>query len=171
MAVSVKSESSLNPCAAHDPISGIATQHSRNEAVTMAPHKDESIEISALPASTVPPEEPPPTKKFTRFKLTILSLCIVTIVGAGHAKGDDIDVATSLIVLFRSLGQAFRIAVGRVIFQNKWEAEVARYIADGSIPDIYRVGSEEAEVAYGVIAKFPEAVQEAYGWVYSDSCG
>lgn len=84
-------------------------------------------------------------------------------------RGDDVGVATSLIVFFRSLGQAFGVAVGGVIFQNQWDVEVARRIADGSIPLGYRVGSEEAEVAYGVIKAFPEVVQESYRWVYSDS--
>jgi hypothetical protein len=84
-------------------------------------------------------------------------------------RGDDVGVATSLIVFFRSLGQAFRVAVGGVIFQNQWDVEVARRIGDGSIPVGYRVGSEEAEVSYRVIAGFPEEVQESYRWVYSDS--
>lgn len=61
------------------------------------------------------------------------------------------------------------MAVGGVIFQNQWDVEVARRIGDGSIPVGYRVGSEEAEVAYRVIAGFPEEVQENYWWVYSDS--
>jgi hypothetical protein len=72
-------------------------------------------------------------------------------------------------VFFRSLGQAFGVAVGGVIFQNQWEVKVAKRIADGSIPSAFRVGSEEAEVAYGVIKTFPDAVQESYRWVYSDS--
>jgi MFS family permease len=84
-------------------------------------------------------------------------------------RGDDVGVATSLIVFFRSLGQAFGVAVGGVIFQNLWDVEVARRIGDGSIPVGYRVRSEEAEVAYRVIAGFPEEVQESYRWVYSDS--
>lgn len=68
-------------------------------------------------------------------------------------------------MFFRSLGQAFGVAVWGVTFQNQWEVEVAKRIADGSIPSAFRVGSEEAEVAY----TFPDALQESYRWVYSDS--
>lgn len=73
-------------------------------------------------------------------------------------------------MFFRSLGQAFGVAVGGVIFQNQWETEVARRIGDGSIPVGYRVESGEAEMAYaGLITGVPESVREAYRWVYSDS--
>lgn len=85
-------------------------------------------------------------------------------VGVGTSRGCYCG-AYELEVVCKSFG----VAVGGVIFQNQWEVEVAKRIADGTIPAGYRVGSGEAEVAYGVIKTFPDAVQESYGWVYSDS--
>jgi hypothetical protein len=111
----------------------------------------------------------------------LYGLRIIASIGAGllfpmpqlaaqvNQVGDDVGIATSLIVFFRSLGQAFGIAVGGVIFQNQWDKEVVMRVAKGSIPLAYVVGSNAAEVAYALIETFPEAVQEAYRWVYADS--
>jgi hypothetical protein len=85
--------------------------------------------------------------------------------------GDDVDTTTSSIVFFRSLGQAFGVAIGGVIFQNQWDREVSKQVDVGDIPVRYIVGSNEAEVAYAIIRGFPDDVQKAYQWVYSDALG
>ncbi|KAJ6186440.1 hypothetical protein N7519_007741 [Penicillium mononematosum] len=76
--------------------------------------------------------------------------------------GDDIGIATSIQVFTRSMGTAFGVGLGGVIFQNQWSKEVDSAVTAGRIPHDLIVGSNVAETAYEVIRKFPEAVQEAY---------
>jgi hypothetical protein len=83
--------------------------------------------------------------------------------------GDDIGIATSIQVFARSMGTAFGVGLGGVIFQNQWSKEVNSAVAAGRIPYELIVESNVAETAYAVIRKFPEAVQEAYRGVYADS--
>ncbi|KAJ5673617.1 hypothetical protein N7507_002744 [Penicillium longicatenatum] len=83
--------------------------------------------------------------------------------------GDDIGIATSIQVFARSMGTAFGVGLGGVIFQNQWSKEVNSAVVAGRIPHEFIVESNVAETAYAVIRKFPEAVQEAYRGVYADS--
>ncbi|KAJ5033962.1 hypothetical protein NUH16_005380 [Penicillium rubens] len=83
--------------------------------------------------------------------------------------GDDIGIATSIQVFTRSMGTAFGVGLGGVIFQNQWSKDVDSAVTAGRIPHELFVGSNVAETAYEVIRKFPEAVQEAYRGVYADS--
>ncbi|KAJ6159732.1 hypothetical protein N7497_004269 [Penicillium chrysogenum] len=76
--------------------------------------------------------------------------------------GDDIGIATSIQVFTRSMGTAFGVGLGGVIFQNQWSKDVDSAVTAGRIPHELFVGSNVAETAYEVIRKFPEAVQEAY---------
>lgn len=78
---------------------------------------------------------------------------------------NDIGIATSTQVFSRSLGQTFGVAFGGVIFQNQWD----RLLPSLNIPAEYLIPSSLAEIAYNNIARFPEAVQEQYRWLYSDS--
>ncbi|CAG7974459.1 unnamed protein product [Penicillium nalgiovense] len=83
--------------------------------------------------------------------------------------GNDIGIATSIQVFTRSMGTAFGVGLGGVIFQNLWSKDVDSAVTAGRIPHEFFVGSNVAETAYEVIRKFPEAVQEAYRGVYADS--
>jgi len=84
-------------------------------------------------------------------------------------KGDDIGTATSVQIFARSLGTTFGVGLGGVIFQNKWTTVVGRHVISNDIPQSFIIPSNVAEVAYGIIKQFPEAVQEQYRWIYSDS--
>lgn len=86
-----------------------------------------------------------------------------------NQKPEDVGKATSLMVFFRSLGQAFGVALGGVIFQNQWDVEILKRVVDGSIPKEYAIGGNAAEIAYSIIEGYPEQVQLAYRWVYADS--
>jgi hypothetical protein len=97
MAASGKTNSSLNPSTAQHPISNIAAQQSQDETITMAPPKET---ISEIPAPTLSSDEQPSGKKSTRFKLTILSLCVVTIAGSM----DAVIVAACLSAIADDLG-------------------------------------------------------------------
>ncbi|OJD12995.1 hypothetical protein AJ78_06488 [Emergomyces pasteurianus Ep9510] len=83
--------------------------------------------------------------------------------------GDDIGIATSVQVFARSMGTAFGVGLGGVIFQNQWSKCVDAAVAAGRIPLKYIVGSNGAETAYALIRTFPGAVQEVYRGVYADS--
>lgn len=84
-------------------------------------------------------------------------------------KGDDVGIATSVQVFMRSLGTAFGVGLGGVIFQNQWTKEVDRAVLAGTIPPELRLDSHVAEIAYQMIREFPAAVQQEYRWVYSRS--
>ncbi len=84
-------------------------------------------------------------------------------------RDEDIGIATSVQVFARSLGTAFGVALGGVIFQNEWSKLVSRDIAAQKIPQEYFIPSNIAEVAYELVRQFPESVQRQYQWVYSDS--
>jgi MFS family permease len=56
-------------------------------------------------------------------------------VQSNQDKG-DVGMATSLAIFFRSLGQAFGVAIGGVIFQNQFDRSVKRSVLNK--PDIYQ---------------------------------
>lgn len=84
-------------------------------------------------------------------------------------KGDDVGIATSVQVFMRSLGTAFGVGLGGVIFQNQWTKEVDHAILAGKIPPHLKLESHVAEIAYEMIREFPSAVQQEYRWVYARS--
>lgn len=84
-------------------------------------------------------------------------------------RGEDVGIATSVQVFARSLGTAFGVGLGGVIFQNEWTRLVSRDVRQNKIPESLAIPSSLAEIAYKEIKELPEAVQQAYRWVYSDS--
>lgn len=84
-------------------------------------------------------------------------------------RGEDVGIATSTQVFARSLGTAFGVGLGGVIFQNEWTKLISKDVAKGNIPEEMFIPSNLAETAYQVIREFPEPVQETYRWLYSNS--
>ncbi|KAM7200602.1 MFS general substrate transporter [Rhypophila sp. PSN 637] len=84
-------------------------------------------------------------------------------------RGEDVGIATSLQVFARSLGTAFGVGLGGVIFQNEWTKVVTDNIREGKIPKELEIPSSLAEVAFEIVKHFPQPVQEAYRWVFADS--
>lgn len=83
--------------------------------------------------------------------------------------GDNVGIATSVQVFARSLGTAFGVGLGGVIFQNEWTIHVGSRVREGAIPERLIIPSSHAEAGYELIREFPESVQEVYRWIYSDS--
>ncbi|THW70804.1 hypothetical protein D6D19_07600 [Aureobasidium pullulans] len=81
----------------------------------------------------------------------------------------NIGVATTMQVFFRSLGMAFGVALGGVIFQNRWDHVVGEAIASGLLPMSYNIPSAHAELAYALISQMPPAVQSFYRDTYAES--
>lgn len=84
-------------------------------------------------------------------------------------RGEDIGIATSVQVFARSLGTAFGVGLGGVIFQNEWTRIVSRNVRENRIPASLEIPGSHAEIAYEIIENFPEPIQVAYRWVFSDS--
>ncbi|OJD13743.1 hypothetical protein AJ78_05835 [Emergomyces pasteurianus Ep9510] len=87
-------------------------------------------------------------------------------------KGEDVGIATSVQVFARSLGQAFGVALGAVIFQNEFDRRVRRAVAAGGLMGTdprMRIPGSQADAAFDLIKTFPESVREAYRYVYADS--
>ncbi|KAK9322008.1 major facilitator superfamily domain-containing protein [Lipomyces orientalis] len=82
---------------------------------------------------------------------------------------EDIGIATSMEMFFRSLGQAFGVAIGGVIFQNQFDKLVTKAMNNGTIPLALVVPGAGADSAYMGIRRFPHSVQIAYQYVYADS--
>ncbi|EEH49899.2 uncharacterized protein PADG_05978 [Paracoccidioides brasiliensis Pb18] len=87
-------------------------------------------------------------------------------------KGEDVGIATSVQVFARSLGQAFGVALGAVIFQNEFDRFVRRAVAAGGLVarnPLMLIPGSQADAAFDIIKTFPESVQEIYRFVYANS--
>lgn len=82
---------------------------------------------------------------------------------------DDLGIATASIVFFRSLGQAFGVAIGGTVFQNEFDRNVKRFVGEGRIGGGFVVAGAEVAGAYGAIGRFLVEVVDAYRYVYADS--
>lgn len=82
---------------------------------------------------------------------------------------DDLGIATATLTFFRSVGQAFGVAIGGTVFQNQFDGFVRKAVAAGGIPPEYVVTGDEAAGTYGIIGTFPTKVQVAYQFVYADA--
>jgi hypothetical protein len=82
---------------------------------------------------------------------------------------DDLGIATAGITFFRSVGQAFGVAIGGTVFQNEFNRYVNQAVADATIPKQFLITGAQAAGAYGTIGTFPEHVISAYRYVYADS--
>lgn len=85
------------------------------------------------------------------------------------STNDDLGIATAGITFFRSVGQAFGVAIGGTVFQNEFNRYVNQAVTDGTIPKQFLVTGAQAAGAYGVIGTFPEPVVSAYRYIYADS--
>ena len=85
------------------------------------------------------------------------------------AKDDDIGIATATVTFFRSVGQAFGVAIGGTVFQNQFDKFLDEAVAAGTIPKQFIITGAQAASAYGTIGTFPEPVITAYRYIYSDS--
>ncbi|KAL5088720.1 hypothetical protein Trisim1_006406 [Trichoderma cf. simile WF8] len=88
------------------------------------------------------------------------------------AAGQDIGIATSMIAFFRSVGQAFGVAIGGTVFQNEFDRFLATAIAAGRIPPDFVITGAQAAGAYERINGLPHTmhdVQETYRYIYADA--
>jgi hypothetical protein len=67
-----------------------------------------------------------------------------------------------------SLGQAFGVGIGGVVFQNQWNKHVHEELKLGHLTEQYILSYRQAEQAAGLIEVFPNAVQTVYRIIMSD---
>jgi hypothetical protein len=82
---------------------------------------------------------------------------------------DDVALATSTFVFLRSLGQTFGVALGGVIFQNGWDTNMAKLIADHAIPTSFQINGFQAEGAVPYLSQLAPEVLVLAKKLYADS--
>jgi len=96
------------------------------------------------------------------FQLPIFAVQSTTI-------DDDLGIATATLTFFRSVGQAFGVAIGGTVFQNQFDRYINQAVADGTVPKEFLITGSQAAGAYKIIGTFPEHVVAAYRYIYADS--
>jgi hypothetical protein len=81
----------------------------------------------------------------------------------------DLGIATSTVTFFRSVGQAFGVAIGGTVFQNQFDQFLHKAVKGGNVPSEFVVTGDQAAGAYSAIRLFPQSVQIAYQFIYADS--
>jgi hypothetical protein len=82
---------------------------------------------------------------------------------------EDVAIATSTFVFLRSIGQTFGVAIGGVIFQNQWDKNMAKLIAENAIPKSFQISGHQAEGAVPYLKELPPQVLTVAKQLYSDS--
>ena len=82
---------------------------------------------------------------------------------------ENLGIATSTLTFFRSLGQAFGVAIGGTVFQNQFNQALDQAVRDGEISPAFIVTGAQAAGAYGLIGEFPADITQAYRYIYADS--
>jgi hypothetical protein len=111
----------------------------------------------------------------------IFGLRVVPAIGAGFlfqvplfavqatTLDDNLGIATSTLTFFRSMGQAFGVAIGGTVFQNQFDRYLSQGILAGKIPSEFVVTGAQAAGAYELIASFPGDVADTYRFIYADA--
>lgn len=79
------------------------------------------------------------------------------------------SMATSMGIFMRSFGQVFGVAIGGVIFQNRFEALVTDLVDKDLIQPNMLIPGSCADAAYSMIDAFPSPIQMRYEEVYAKS--
>jgi hypothetical protein len=111
----------------------------------------------------------------------IYGLRVIAAIGAGFlfqlplfavqatTLDENLGIATSTLTFFRSLGQAFGVAIGGTVFQNQFDRSVKHAVLAEEIPSAYIVPGAQAAGAYELIRGFPVDITNTYRHVYADS--
>jgi hypothetical protein len=91
----------------------------------------------------------------------VVFLCRLCATQASQSDG-DVAMATALVSFITSLGQAFGVGVGGLIFQSEWEHIVSSAVSGNRLPKQYILSSKDAEQSAVLIAAFPPEIQIVY---------
>lgn len=80
-------------------------------------------------------------------------------------RGDDVSVATTLVSVFTSIGNAFGVGLGGTIVQNQWDKLLI------SAPEMYKIPASSLERSLEIIAssQWPDSTTVYYQGVLCDS--
>jgi hypothetical protein len=76
--------------------------------------------------------------------------------------------ATAMVSFIGSLGEAFGVGIGGVVFQNQWNRHVHEQLSAGNIPSEYVVSYRQAEHVATLMNRFPSPVQRIYRVIMAD---
>lgn len=82
-------------------------------------------------------------------------------------SGRDIPMAVAIFTFVRSLGQAFGIALGGVIFQNQFDKNIQIQVT--RLPPEYVISGSQAAEFVTMLFSVPEAARLVLQYVYADS--
>ncbi|KAF2119538.1 major facilitator superfamily domain-containing protein [Lophiotrema nucula] len=84
-------------------------------------------------------------------------------------KPANVPIATTMVSFFTSLGEAFGVAIGGSIFQNRWSALTKDAITSGRLPREYLINSDAAEGSAERLKLLPFGVRDAYRGIMAES--
>jgi hypothetical protein len=73
-----------------------------------------------------------------------------------------------MVSFITSLGQAFGVGIGGVVFQNQWNKKIQEKLSSGRLSPNYIISYREAEQAAERIKPFPAEVQATYRILMAD---
>ena len=73
-----------------------------------------------------------------------------------------------MVSFITSLGQAFGVGIGGVVFQNQWNKKIQEELSSGRLSLDYIISYREAEQAAERIRPFPADVQTTYRILMAD---
>lgn len=73
-----------------------------------------------------------------------------------------------MVSFITSLGQAFGVGIGGVVFQNQWNKHIHDKLSSGTLSPEYIISYREAEQAAERIELFPTNVQTTYRILMAD---
>lgn len=76
--------------------------------------------------------------------------------------------ATAMVSFLGSLGEAFGVGIGGVLFQNQWNKHVHQQLSAGNISAEYIISYRQAEEVASLIEVFPEIIQRIYRVIMAD---
>lgn len=76
--------------------------------------------------------------------------------------------ATAMVSFIISLGEAFGVGIGGVVFQNEWNRHIDRAVLSEIIAPEFVLSYKEAEQAASLIKLFPADVQTLYRVIMAD---
>jgi hypothetical protein len=74
-----------------------------------------------------------------------------------------------MVSFITSLGQAFGVGIGGVVFQNQWNKKIQEELSSGRLSLDYIISYREAEQAAERIKPFPADVQTTYRILMADA--
>jgi hypothetical protein len=80
----------------------------------------------------------------------------------------DATQATAMVSFIISLGEAFGVGIGGVVFQNEWNRHIERAILSEIMAPEFVLSYKEAEQAASLIELFPVYIQTLYRVIMAD---